>query len=107
MDLNRFQLHGNLTRDPELNQSGSESFVTMDLANNRSWTDKDGNKQERTSYFRVKDFGRMAENHAQFLRKGSQVFVEGRLQPTQYEKNGEKVYGMDLVCEYVKYPPKG
>jgi single-strand DNA-binding protein len=54
----------------------------------------------------VKDFGRMAENHAQFLRKGSQVFVEGRLQPTQYEKNGEKVYGMDLVCEYVKYPPK-
>jgi single-strand DNA-binding protein len=106
MDLNRFQLHGNLTRDPELNQSGPVPFVLMDLAN-RTWTDKDGNVQERTSYFRVKDFGRMAENHAQFLRKGSQVFVEGRLQPTQYEKNGERVYGMDLVCEYVKYPPKG
>lgn len=107
MSLNRFIITGNLTRDPECNRGDSgKSFVFLDVASNQNWTDDAGQKQERVTFFRLKDFGKAAENHAQYLRKGSRVVCEGRMQNYQYEKDGQTHYGYDFILDYVEYPPK-
>lgn len=105
MGLNRFQFTGNLTRDPELLNGGtSKAVVTLQLATNHVWYDDNREKQEKSNFFRIKDFGKSADNHAKYLRKGSHVYVEGRIENTEYEKNGETVYGFDFIADYVEYP---
>ena len=104
MSLNRFQFTGNLTRDPELNHGGSgKAVATLQLANNQIWYGADGQKQEKANFFRIKAFDKAAENHAKFLRKGSKIYVEGRIESTEYEKEGASVYGFDFIADYVEY----
>ena len=78
--LNRVQLIGNLTRDPELRYTPSGSAVcTFGLATNRSWTTDSGEKREETDFHRIVAWNKLAELCSQFLVKGRKVYVEGRL----------------------------
>ena len=107
MQLNRVSLSGNLTREIEMRYTPNGTAVAnMSMAINRTWKDKEGNKQEDVSYVRVVVWGKMAENAAEYLAKGSNVFVEGRMQSRSWEKDGVKQYGMDVVASNVQYLDK-
>ena len=78
--LNKIMLIGNLTRDPELRYLASGKAMTrMGLAVNRTWTDKDGKRQEEASFFNLVAFDKRAETLAKYSKKGDRLFVEGRL----------------------------
>jgi len=108
MNLNRTQIAGNLTREIEMRYTPNGTAVAnMSMAINRTWKDKEGNKQEDVSYVRVVVWGKMAENAAEYLAKGSNVFVEGRMQSRSWEgADGKKQYGMDVVASNVQYLDK-
>ena len=87
MYINKAILFGNLTRDPELKALPSGVNVTsFSIATNRVWKDKDGNRQENVDYHNIVVFGRQAETVAQYLKKGSSAYVEGRLQTRSWEE---------------------
>jgi len=97
--LNRVMLLGNLGADPELRVTpGGQAVLSMRLATNESYVDKNNVRQERVEWHRISVWGRRAEGLAKFLRKGFKLFVEGRLQTSSYEKNGEKRYSTDIVA---------
>ncbi len=100
--LNKVMLIGNLGRDPEIRTTPSgQPVANFTLATNRRWTDRDGNRQEQTEWHRVVCWGKQAEIAGQYLRKGKQVYVEGRLQTRSWEDrtSGEKRYATEIVCE--------
>ena len=104
MYLNKALIIGNLTRDPELKAMPSGSKVcSFSIATNRSFKDKDGNRQDATEFHNIVVFGRTAELVAQYLKKGSQACVEGRLQTRSWEKDGEKKYRTEIVAETVQF----
>lgn len=85
MNLNKVTLIGRLTRDPELRTTTSGSTVaSISLATNSYWTDKSGQKQEKTEFHNIVLFGRVAEVAGQYLIKGQEAFFEGRLQTRTY-----------------------
>ena len=91
MYLNKAFIFGNLTRDPELRALPSGMNVcNFGVATNRVFKDRDGKKQEQTDFHNIVVFGRQADTVAQYLKKGSSVFVEGRMQTRSWEKDGEK-----------------
>jgi single-strand DNA-binding protein len=108
MYLNKAIIIGNLTRDPELKSLPSGIQVaTIGLATNRVWKDKDGAKKEDTQYHNVVVFGRQAETAAQFLRKGSSVLVEGRLQTRSWDSpDGKKNYRTEIVADRIQFGPR-
>ena len=77
--------------------------AVFDLAVNRVWRNAAGAKQEQTDFFRIKSFGGLAENAGKYLGKGSKVFVQGRIEPTKYEKDGKTEYGFDFIAEEIEY----
>jgi len=84
--VNKVILIGNLGQDPELRQTPSGTPVaTFTLATNEGWTDKDGQRQERTEWHRIVAWGKLAEICNQYLRKGRQVYIEGRLTTRSWE----------------------
>lgn len=98
--INKVILVGNLGNDPEVRyaQSGS-AITTISVATSESWKDKDGNPQERTEWHRVKFFGRLAEIAGEYLKKGSQVYIEGQLRTEKYtDKSGVEKYATDIVA---------
>lgn len=101
MDLNRATILGRLTRDPELKSLPSgKAVATMGVATGRSWTDAQGQKQQATEFHNVVLWGRQAEVANQYLRKGRQVYVEGRLQTRDWVgQDGVKRYRTEIVCE--------
>lgn len=100
-------IYGNLTRDPELRSlpSGVKT-VSFSVATNRVWTDKDGSKQEETEFHNVVGFGKQAEIIAQYMKKGSAIYVEGRMQTRSWEKDGEKKYRTEIVVESMQFGAK-
>lgn len=92
MNLNKVFLAGNLTRDPEMRYTPAGlAIATFGLAINRGWTSKDGEKKDEVCYVDVDAFGRTAEVIAEHLRKGSPIFIEGRLVFNQWDdKSGQK-----------------
>lgn len=109
MYLNKALVIGNLTRDPELRSLPSGIQVaTFSVATNRVWKDKNGTRQESADYHNIVVFGRQAETAAQFLRKGSQVLVEGRMQTRSWDAaNGEKKYRTEIVADRVQFGNRG
>lgn len=108
MYINKAFLFGNLTRDPELRALPSGGNVcSFGLATNRVYTKADGSKQESTEFHNVVVFGRQAETCAQYLKKGSSAFVEGRIQTRSWE-NAEKgkQYRTEVVAERVQFGPR-
>jgi single-strand DNA-binding protein len=100
-------VYGNLTRDPELRSLPSGMQVTsFSVATNRTYTDRDGKRQEQTDYHNIVVFGRQAETSAQYLKKGSGVFVEGRLQTRSWDKDGQKQYRTEIVADRVQFGPR-
>ena len=99
--INKVILVGNLGNDPEVRATASGSRVaTISIATSESWTDKNtGQKQEKTEWHRVVFFNRLAEIVEQYLTKGSQVYVEGRLQTRKWQdQNGQDKYTTEVVA---------
>lgn len=101
MSLNRAQLIGNLTRDPEVRQTpGGRSVVNFGIATNHRWTDANGQQQDKTEFHNIVVWGKLADICAEYLRKGSKVFVEGRLQTREWEgQDGIKRYRTEVVAD--------
>ena len=99
--INKVILIGNLGNDPETRYTPSGSAVaTVSLATSASWRDKEtGDQQERTEWHRIVFFGRLAEIVGEYLRKGSQIYVEGRLQTRKWQDNeGKDRYTTEIVA---------
>ena len=110
MYLNKAILIGNLTRDPELRSLLSGVKVcSFSIATNRVWKDKTGARQEAADYHNVVVFGRQAETVAQYMKKGSSILVEGRIQTRSWEDktSGEKKYRTEVVADRTQFGPKG
>ena len=104
MYLNKVYLIGNLTRDPELKSLPSGIQVcTFGLATNRYYKDKDGNKQESTEFHNIVSFGRQGELVAQYLKKGSNALIEGRIQTRSWDQDGQKKYRTEIVADSVQF----
>jgi single-strand DNA-binding protein len=96
--INKVILVGNLGNDPETKfTQGGMAICTISLATTTSRKDKDGNRQEKAEWHRVKFFGKLGEIAAEYLRKGSQCYVEGRIEYGMYEKDGVKHYTTDII----------
>lgn len=102
MDLNKAMLIGNITRDPELRSTPSgQSVANFGLATNRVWKDPgSGERKESAEFHNIVAWGKLAEICGQYLRKGSKVFVEGRIQTRSWQgQDGNKRYMTEVVME--------
>lgn len=107
MYLNKVMLVGNLTRDPEIKALPSGGSVcNFSVATNRKWTDKSGVKQEDVEFHNIIVFGKMAETTNQYMRKGSQIMIEGRIKTRSWEKDGRKSYRTEIVAESIQFGNK-
>ncbi|MGB5661252.1 MAG: single-stranded DNA-binding protein [Thermoanaerobaculia bacterium] len=100
--VNKVILVGNLGRDPEVRSTPSgQPVATFSLATNRKWKDQSGTRQEETEWHNVVCWGRQAEIAGQYLTKGKQIYVEGRLQTRSWEdkQSGEKKYRTEVICQ--------
>lgn len=109
MYINKAILVGNITKDPELKSLPSGQKVTsFSLATNRTWKDANGAKQEAVDYHNIACFGRQAETVAQWMKKGSQIYVEGRMTTRSWDdkETGKKMYRTEVIAENVQFGPK-
>jgi single-strand DNA-binding protein len=98
--VNKVILIGTLGRDPEVRYAPSgDAIANVSLATSEQWKDKSGEKQQKTEWHRISFFGRQAEIVGEYLKKGSQIYVEGRLQTREWEKDGIKRYTTEIVCD--------
>jgi single-strand DNA-binding protein len=100
--LNKVFLIGNLGRDPEVRSTPSgQPVANFTLATSRRWKDKNGQRQEQTEWHTIVVWGKQAEIAGQYLTKGKQIFVEGRLQTRSWEdrQSGEKKYRTEVICD--------
>ena len=96
--VNKVILIGNLGADPEIKRIPSGATVAnVNLATNDSWTDKSGTRQERTEWHRLVFWNKLAEIVEQYLKKGSMIYCEGRIQTRQWEKDGAKMYTTEIA----------
>ena len=106
MYLNKAMIFGNLTRDPEMKALPSGMQVcSFSVATNRSYTDRDGKKQESTDYHNVVAFGKQAEVISKYLTKGRGVYVEGRMQTRSWDKDGQKQYRTEIIMDRFEFGP--
>lgn len=105
MYLNKAQIIGNLTRDPEMRSLPSGIKVTsFSLATNRTWKDASGAKKDATEFHNVVAFGKPAELIAQYMKKGGNLYVEGRLQTRSWDgQDGQKKYRTEIVVENFRF----
>ena len=98
--VNKVILIGNLGRDPETRYMPDGGAITnISVATTEVWKDKNGEKQEKTEWHRVAFFGKLAEIAGEYLKKGSQVYVEGRLQTRKWQdKDGQDKYTTEIVA---------
>jgi single-strand DNA-binding protein len=99
--VNKVILIGNLGRDPEVRYMPSgDAMANLNLATTDAWKDKSGEKQEKTEWHRVVMFGKQAEVAGEYLKKGSPVYVEGRLQTRKWtDKDGHERYTTEIVAD--------
>jgi single-strand DNA-binding protein len=101
--VNKVIIIGNLGRDPETRYMPDGGAITnISVATTEQWKDKNGEKQEKTEWHRVAFFGKLAEIAGEYLKKGSQVYVEGRLQTREWEKDGVKRYTTEIVANQMQ-----
>jgi len=101
MNLNKAMIIGNVVRDPEMRTTPSGQNVTsFSVATNRVWNNAEGQKQEQAEFHNVVAWRRLAEISSQYLKKGSKVYIEGRLQTRSWDDpNGVKRYRTEIVAE--------
>jgi single-strand DNA-binding protein len=103
--VNKVILVGHLGRDPEVRYTpGGQAVANFTVATNDAWTDKSGQKQERTEWHRVVVWAKLAELCGEYLSKGRQVYLEGRLQTREWtNKEGAKQYTTEVVANQVVF----
>ena len=103
--LNKVMIIGNLGADPEMRYTANGNAVTsFNVATNESFSTRDGQRQERTEWFSIVTWNRLAETCAQYLTKGRSVYVEGRLQTRSWDgQDGQKHYKTEVVAETVRF----
>ncbi|MDE0032177.1 MAG: single-stranded DNA-binding protein [Deltaproteobacteria bacterium] len=105
MSVNIAIVSGNLGRDPEVRftQSG-RAVANFSVATNESWIGQDGNRQERTEWHNIVVWGKQAESCGQYLAKGRQVLVHGRIQTRKWtDQNGQDRYTTEIVAQRVQF----
>lgn len=109
MNLNQATILGRVTRDPEIKVLPSGVKVaTFSMATNKYWKDQQGQKQESTEFHNVVFFGNVVDTIGSYVRKGSLLLVQGRLQTRSWEDKdtGKKMYRTEIVGDLVQLPPK-
>ncbi len=103
--VNKAILIGNLGADPEVRfTAGGQAVANFRIATSESWKDKNGQQQERTEWHRIVVWGKLAELCGEYLKKGRQCFVEGRLQTREWtNKEGQKQYTTEVVAQQVTF----
>ena len=104
--VNRVILVGNLGNDPELRTTPEgQKVCSFSMATADNWTDKNGQKQEKTQWHRITVWGRQGENCAQYLSKGRQIYVEGKISYRQWDdkETGQKRYATDIIAATVQF----
>ena len=103
--VNKVILIGNLGKDPEVRYTPSgQAVANFTIATTESWTDKQGQRQERTEWHRIVVWGKTAELCGEYLAKGRQVYLEGKLQTRSYDdREGKKVYTTEIVANTVQF----
>lgn len=101
MDLNKVMIIGRLTRDPEMRSTpNGANVVSFSVATGFTWTDQSGQKKEQTEFHNVVAWRKLAEIIGQYLKKGSQVYIEGRLQTRTWEgQDGKKNYRTEIIAD--------
>ena len=101
MNLNKAMIIGNLTRDPEVRTTPSGANVaSFSIATSLVWTDQGGQQQKKTEFHNIVAWRKLGEICGQYLRKGSKVYIEGRLQTTEWTgQDGVKRYRTEIVAE--------
>ena len=104
--VNKCILVGNLGADPELRTTpDGQKVCGFSIATSENWTDKSGQKQEKTQWHKITVWGRQGENCAQYLSKGRQVYIEGKINYRQWDdqETGQKRYATDIVAQFVQF----
>lgn len=101
MDLNKATIIGRLTADPESRTTPTgQTVVSFSIATNLVWKNSDGEKQEKTEFHNIVAWRKLAEIITQYLRKGSRIYLEGRLQTRSWEdQNGVKKYRTEIIAD--------
>jgi len=104
-DLNRCSFIGRLGRDPEVKYMPSGSaVVNFSIAVGQSWKDKEtGQKREKTEWVRISAFGKLAEICGEYLSKGKQIFISGRMETRKWEKDGVPQYSTEIIANDVQF----
>ena len=98
--VNKVILIGNLGSDPELRDAKGTPVANFNIATSETWTDKTTNeKKEQTEWHRLVLWRRNAEIASQYLKKGSKIYIEGKLQTRSYDKEGVKTYTTEVVVD--------
>jgi len=104
MNINRVVLTGNLTRDPELRSTpGGLAICKLGIAVNTRRKNSEGQWEEKPNFFRVTVFGRQAESCSQYLKKGRPVAIDGRLEWSSWENDGQKRESIDIIADTVQF----
>lgn len=109
MYLNKAMVFGNLTRDPETRALPSGGNVcSFSVATNRVYKKADGSKAEEVEFHNIVTFGRLADTCAQYLKKGSSAYVEGRIKTRNWDdkETGKKQYKTEIIAETVQFGPR-
>ncbi len=99
--LNKVILIGNLGRDPEVRYtSGGQAVANFTIATNEAWTNKQGQREERTEWHRIVAWGALGERAGEYLKKGKQVYIEGRLQTRKWtDRDGQDRYTTEINAQ--------
>lgn len=109
MSINKVILIGRLGKDPETRYTPTGTAVcNFSIATSENWTDKNGNKQERTEWHKIVVWGKLGELCSQYLAKGRQAYVEGKIQTRSWDdKDGVKRYITEIIAEKVRFLDSG
>ena len=102
--VNKVILVGNLGKDPEVRyMPNGDAVANFSIATTDTWKDKNGMRQERTEWHNISMYRRLAEIAGEYLKKGSSVYVEGRLQTRKWQdKNGQDRYTTEIICDQMQ-----
>ena len=103
--LNKVMIVGRLGKDPEMRYTqGGQGVCSLSVATDSKWTDKAGEKHEKTEWHRVKAWGKIAESASQYLTKGRLIYVEGRIETSEYtDKSGVKRWSTEIVASELHF----
>ena len=106
-NLNKVLLIGRLGQDPEIKDAGGTSVANFSIATNENWTDKSGEKQERTEWHNIVAWDKLADLAVNYLHKGSNIYCEGKLQTRSWEsQEGEKKYRTEVIINQLQFLDK-